>query len=290
MSNRKYLICSFSGGRTSALMTLIVRLFWESRYEKTIYLFANTGEEDERTLEFADRFSRKFDIPLVWLEADTSPIPGIGTKHKVVTFETAARANAVNGPFEKVIAKYGIPNSARPLCSKELKRHPILSYAKSLGWKRREIDMAIGIRVDEIDRISENADRDGIVYPLIRPKIRKEHVKSFWRTYYPDVDLDLPEHLGNCRFCWKKSFRKLYTICREQPDAFDFAKRMEEKYKFVGKEKLKGPDGLGMRFFRKNKWVSDLFDESKQDFKVFTDPWHLDQANGCEESCEVDFK
>jgi hypothetical protein len=64
-----------------------------------------------------------------------------------VSFDTASR----NGePFEEVIKKYGLPGAGGYMhCTRELKANPIRDYAMSLG----EHQMAIGIRVDEIDRI-----------------------------------------------------------------------------------------------------------------------------------------
>ena len=287
--NRKLLVCSVSGGRTSAFMALAVKAFWESRYEKVIYVFANTGEEHPETLDFVHRFEVAFNIPLVWVEASVNMTPRIGTSFRIVNHATATRSNALGGPFEQVIRKYEIPNSGRPGCSRELKRYPILAYTRYLGFKRNQVDMAVGIRADEIDRISENAEAEGMVYPLIRPGITKQRVLDFWRQY-PDIDLKLPEHWGNCMWCWKKSDRKLFTVAKEKPEAFAFAARMERNYGMVGKEKVKGPDGKGQRFFRGSRYVSDIMAGASQLTNPFVDQRYLDLSNGCEDSCEVDFK
>ena len=72
-----------------------------SMYEPFL-LFANTGCEHEKTLEFIHAFETNFNVPVVWLEAVVNPEKGVGTRHKVVDFQTAAR----NGePYEAVIKK-----------------------------------------------------------------------------------------------------------------------------------------------------------------------------------------
>ena len=42
--------------------------------------------------------------------------------------------------------------------------------------------------------------------------------------------LEIPDYLGNCLTCHKKSDRKLNLIAVEHPEYFDFYKRMEKKY------------------------------------------------------------
>ena len=50
------------------------------------------------------------------------------------------------------IEKYGIPNQNAPHCSRELKKQPIKSYARSIGWKNYQT--ALGIRSDEPKRLN----------------------------------------------------------------------------------------------------------------------------------------
>ena len=49
----KTLVISFSGGRTSAYMTHLL-LQQRDLWKDVIVLFANTGQEDERTLDFVN--------------------------------------------------------------------------------------------------------------------------------------------------------------------------------------------------------------------------------------------
>ena len=125
----KRLLVSFSGGQTSGYMAKVIKEAYEDRYDEVIYVFGNTGEEDERCLRFVDRCDREFALGVVWVEAVVHHGSRKGTEHRVVTFDTASRHGE---PYEAHIQKYGIPNMAFPHCTRELKYRPIHSYAASL--------------------------------------------------------------------------------------------------------------------------------------------------------------
>lgn len=272
-----HLIISFSGGRTSAYMTKM--LIDANEYKNIHVVFANTGQEHEKTLEFVHNCDKHFGFNTTWIEADVRQGKGNGTRHSEVTYETASR----NGePFESVIRKYGIPFTKSPHCTREMKRYPIMDYIRSLGLKRGDYHMAIGIRADELDRMSPNADYDGIVYPLVKVNIKKMDVLKWWAEQ--KFDLEIPEHMGNCVWCWKKSFKKLVTVMDEMPEAFDFPRIMEEQYSRNGAVANKLQKDL--RFFRGWKSVSDIEEMLNSGHDKFRDPW-WDQSNGCSDSCEV---
>lgn len=261
------------------------RLLDERRHEaEIIVVFSNTGSEHEETLKFVDRCDREFGFDTRWIEAVTPPERGIGARAKLVTFETAARHGE---PFEGVIAKHGIPNKVFPLCTKELKERPIKAYARSLGWKSGTYDLAIGIRTDEIDRMNPKATEARVIYPLIQWRINRADVLGWWRRQA--FDLYLPEHLGNCTWCWKKTLRKHLTLARQNPEVFEFPERMERLYPYQGP----GSTGAPRHFFRDNRTVADLRRLSQaNDFQPFRDGNEvfdpdLDVGEGCEESCEV---
>lgn len=300
MTERRLLL-SFSGGETSALMCKLMLEHARLDYDDIRVVFANTGEEREEALEFVDRCDKAFGLGVVWIEADLPAERGIGTRIKVVDFASASREGE---PFEKVIAKYGIPGPVRPLCSKELKGKPIKRWAREIGWAPRTYDLAIGIRVDEIDRMSPGARKNRIVYPMVsRFPHSKPMVSEFWARQ--SFRLNLKSYEGNCKWCWKKSTRKLLTIMQENPEAFSFPERMESRYPHAGP----GDTGEPHRFFRENRTVQDLRDLMKQGFTPAADEarhYQVDlldwislngvldadmdlDACGAGESCEVDF-
>ena len=270
---------SFSGGRTSAFMTYKLLQMWRGR---VVVTFANTGCEHESTLKFVDDCDKRLGFNVVWLEADVSPEPGVGVKHRIVSYETASRRGE---PFEAFIRKYGIPNQTTPQCTTKLKQLPMESYNKSIGRLRgKSINYytAIGIRADEADRMAASAARERLIYPMIGWGTTKQDVLDFWSEMPFDLELE-HEALGNCTWCWKKSFRKLYWLANEHPDVFEFPRKMEEMYSNHKAECAAGRGGV-RRFFRGFKSVNDIMSEAGVGSH---DDVHLSTQGACGDSCEV---
>ena len=275
------LAVSFSGGKSSAYLAKRLK-HEESHMWDIVNVFMNTGEEAQETLDYVNKCDVKYELNVVWVEAVFDPRKGKGTRHRVVTYETAS----IKGePFEEMCRKHGLPNSQFPHCTRELKLYPFKSYLKSIGWKNGAYHTAIGIRADEIDRMSSNANKTKTIYPLIGWGITKQMVLD-WESKEP-VRLGIPEHIGNCKWCWKKSFRKLGTVAIQHPEYFDFPKMLEAKYKDTGA-------GFGDRqMFRGKCSVEDIFNLSKQPaFEPFVDGFNwmderLDVGSSCGESCEI---
>ena len=280
---KKRLLISFSGGKTSAYMSdRLLNGGYRGMWDEIVVAFANTGQEHEKTLEYVDACDRRYRLGVVWLEADVQQERGVGTKHRVVSFGTCSRKGE---PFEDYIRKFGLPNTQFPECTRELKIRPLTSYLRSLGWKAGTYNTAIGIRSDEVDRVSEAALASGYVYPLVDWGIRKEDVLT-WEAAQ-SVRLGIPEHLGNCTWCWKKSLRKLATVAREMPECFTFPRKVEGLYRNAGA-------GFGdRRMFRGRRTVDDIFaTASDPSFVPYTDTfkWQsddMDLGSACGESCEI---
>lgn len=265
------LLVSFSGGETSAYMLWWILKNWSNKYEIKV-VFANTGQENEETLLFVQKCSEYFKVEVIWVEAVVNPENRKGTTHKVVNFETASR----NGePFEAVIAKYGIPNPATPHCNREMKLNAINSYMKSIGWKNYY--SAIGIRVDEFDRMNAKRKERRLLYPLISEKpMSKAKINQWWNLQ--PFRLELKGYQGNCKTCWKKSDAKLYTLINENKSQFDFFEKMENEYSsFVPESRIKLMTERGeeiptrTNFFRKNRSVADLVKEAENFKRIITD-------------------
>lgn len=244
-------------------------------------VFANTGQENEETLQFVEKCDRAFNLSVVWVEAKVHS-GRKGTTHKVVDFYTASREGV---PFLDVCEKFGLPNQKWPICTRELKLRPIESYIKNfLGWKKSEYLTAIGIRTDESRRVSKNSGVNNIVYPLIDwfPTDKSE-VNDFWNDQL--FSLNLKEHQGNCKWCWKKSFSKHARLIKESPLIYEFPSKLEKLYSNVGPE----PESLKPRkMFRGLRNVSQLFSYCNE-----IKPWEEhhnvlpDENSGCTESCEL---
>lgn len=273
----KYQI-SFSGGRTSAYMTKMLIDRFSDKYE-FIVTFANTGMEHPKTLEFVHNCDVHFGFNTVWLECVVNDVR-VASTHKVVTFETAARKGE---PYEAVIQKYGIPNTAFPYCTREMKINPMRSYLKSIGIDHRTIPTAIGIRADEQRRVSKTAETNNITYPLIDIwPTDKQDVLDWWEEQA--FDLGIEEFEGNCLGCFKKSLRKHFLQIERDPTCYEFYGRMEDQYRSHGPQ-------VGDRvFFRGTTdkvMLFKMYDEFAKAGSQHPKQTDLYANSGCSESCEV---
>ena len=269
------LLCSVSGGRTSALMAKWCKDNLSSQYE-ILFVMANTSWENKDTLRFAKAVDQNFGLNLVLLEAVVHPGERKSCTHRVVTFETAACNGEI---FESATAKYGLPNQTFKWCTRELKLNPMKSYLRSIGWESGTYTTAIGIRMDELRRVSPTADAQRIIYPLVdMVPTDKQDVLAFFED--KPWDLKIPEHDGNCRACYKKSDRKLHTIFRADPSSFDFPIRLDQLYRNVGPNNVPGP----RQMYRGRRSAQALVAEfQRNDY----DASKGIAEGGCSESCEV---
>ena len=268
---KKNLVVSFSGGETSAYLCKWL-LDNKSNDYNMIFIFANTGDEEEETLNFVNNCSTEWNINIIWVEALVNHKERISSKHKIVNFHTASRNRE---PFIEVIKKYGIPNQNFLHCNRELKLNPINSYIKSIGWEKYET--AIGIRIDEIDRVNINRNKFNLIYPLIELKpTTKNEINNWWSSQ--NFRLNLKSYYTNCRTCWKKSDVVLAKIYKENPYYFEFNKQMELIY---GKDKYV--------FFRRGRSTEKLIEDLQKINKLPIDK-HKDsnfQTNLFNESCDI---
>ncbi len=288
MSKRKPLLVSFSAGETSAFMSYWIKENLSDDYDP-VFVFANTGLENEETLIFADKCDKYFNLNLVWLESVFDKRKGKRGTFKKVDFKTASRKGE---PFIDMVDKYGIPNQSYPHCTRETKLLPIQKYAKHI-FNTNKYYTAIGIRVDEIDRMNDKFKENRIIYPLIKKDMKpmsKPMINEFWQKM--PFRLELKGYQGNCKTCWKKSDKKLWKIAQEDNNSFDIFNDLEDKYGYFIKEGRK-EHNQKITFFRRNRSTQDILKESKtakpiviDDARVYIN--QLDMFDDLEnESCEV---
>lgn len=315
---KKKLLISFSGGRTSAYMTWwLLKEYYKAEWnEETqthigidsktkeeieiIVVFSNTGKEREETLEFVRQCDYHFGFHTVWIESETNPKNNYGVKARVVSFYTA---NRTGNPFEEVIKKHGLPNQETPHCSRQMKGEAIKAYARSIGWRGKKYQTAIGIRSDEQQRLNwKTAKKNNLIYPFATMiTVNKGDVNRFWSNQV--FDLELKSYEGNCDLCWKKSKRKLMTLVTEHPEYIDWWKRMEDEYgNYVPEHRSKSTITLPLRMYRENETITEIAEEAALGFIPAKDEskivhpkaadmfgWdgYLDSNSGCVESCEA---
>jgi len=275
MVKKKLLVCTFSGGRTSAFMGRFLNEYDKYKEYDKVFIFANTGKEKEETLEFVNKCDKEWNLNVVWLEAKINKENGVGTTYKIVDFETASR----NGePFEDMLKSYSMPNNFASNCTRELKQYPINKYIKNLNYDI--VITAMGIRYDERHRKSNNAEKENIVYPLCDDiKVDSQFIRKFWDNQC--FDLQLKDYQGNCDLCFKKSVRKRLTMIKENPEVADWWNEMENKY---------STDKIPRFDLRTNKSVKDLINESKKPFRTIEDLHELRKKQGSLFDRDMDYE
>jgi 3'-phosphoadenosine 5'-phosphosulfate sulfotransferase (PAPS reductase)/FAD synthetase len=211
---------SFSGGRTSAYLLWRVLQANNGLPDEAIVCFANTGKEEEATLEFVRDCSVNWNVPIYWVEYRADD-----PKFTEVTFETASR----NGePFEQlIIKKKFLPNPVTRFCTIEMKIRTIHKFLKSKGWKHNENMDWVGIRADEPRRA---AKMDRTRTPLVTAGITAKDVGEFWA--WQPFDLKLPNHKGktmhgNCDLCFLKGAKQILSLIQEKPERATWWAKME---------------------------------------------------------------
>ena len=207
-------VVSVSGGRTSAYMLRRVLDAYGGRLPSDIHaVFANTGEEDSRTLDFVRDLAERWGVSIVWVEYDPSAEQGF----REVEYETASRKGE---PFADLIARKRFLSYGRArFCTQELKIFTMAAYMRSLGYGDDWTNI-VGLRWDEPGRVADHSARDcdwHNAYPLYDDRVIKPGVRGFWSAQ--DFDLQTPEHLGNCTQCFLKGRTLRLHTARDAPEA-----------------------------------------------------------------------
>jgi 3'-phosphoadenosine 5'-phosphosulfate sulfotransferase (PAPS reductase)/FAD synthetase len=212
-------VVNVSGGRTSALLLRRVMDAHGGRLPPGVFaVFANTGDEHPRTLEFLSELAVAWGVDLRWIERDRSLEHGFAE----VTFETASRCAE---PFSDLIRQRRfLPNATARFCTVELKIEAMRAFMRAQGFDHWT--SAVGLRFDEARRVAQHRERQreeedfDSVYPLHRARVTREDVEAFWRGQ--PFDLGLPPWASNCRGCFLKSRSILERTERDAPGALSW--------------------------------------------------------------------
>lgn len=244
---KQTIFISFSGGRTSAFM-LYWMLYISKKYKdyQIVILFANTGKEREETLDFVNECAKRWNLDIVWLEAEFHQDYGRKNWFRIVDFETANRDGQ---PFEALIKKERIPNKENPICSERLKTRPMHKYMRhGLGIKK--YTTSIGLRSDEQHRINwESAKKENKIYPLVTDfRVDSKYIRKWWDNQDFDIGVYIPKQLIQLYFARQNTGKYLkfrlphwnndYTYSVKQ--CFDPNKFDTETHKFVSLRDYEG--------------------------------------------------
>jgi len=289
LKDNKNIFCSVSAGYSSLMMAVKLKEWYPDH--NIIYAMANTSKEDEESLIFMDNCDKYFNLNMFWIEAVVNQERGIGTGYKITDFENLKRNGEL---FEDGIKKYGIPSKINKWCNRELKIVPLKKFCDDFfGVKKYSI--AVGMRADEMDRVSKDYKNNNVFYPLLDKGIITKDRNRFWKDQ--PIRIKIPAYKGNCDMCFEKSNRKLMTIIKEEPDKIIWWHNMIKKY---SKITIEGKDSYnhyaqnkgGMSFFRQNRTIEDLVEMSKLPFSTATDEYIyendlFDLEGDCGAGCKV---
>lgn len=208
---------SFSGGRTSAFMLRRILDAHGGALPDDVHVaFANTGKERLETLDFVEECSRRWAVPITWIEAHITTADGqLSHGFRIVDHATASREGE---PFAALIrARSFLPNPVMRFCTQELKIRPMAKYNRSRGWD--SWTNVIGLRADEPRRVAKitapTREVDNVC-PLAEAGVTLTDVTVFWKSQ--PFDLGLRSYEGNCDLCYLKGRSKIERIMRDRPD------------------------------------------------------------------------
>lgn len=288
LKGNKNIFCSVSAGYSSIMMASKMEDWYPNH--NIVYGMANTSKERIESLDFMNECDIHFGLDLCWIEPVVNQGKGVGTGFKVVNFDELKTHGEL---FEDGIKKYGIPSVINKWCNRDLKLVPLKKFCDSI-FGLNNYSIAVGIRADEIDRVSKNYNDNNIFYPLVEHKVTTRDRNIFWDR--SPVQIGIPAYKGNCDLCFEKSNRKIMTIIKEDPYTVEWWHEMSEKYSRIpidGKPSYNQyvADG-GMNFYRQNKSISDLVSMSKTPFSKATDEYVyenelFDMEGECGGGCTV---
>lgn len=241
-------VISFSGGRTSGYMLWRILQAHNGKLPEDVYvMFANTGKEDDATLEFVHEIERRWSVPIIWVEYRARESMDDLKQHAIVTFETASRDGE---PFEAIIdERKMLPNPRARFCRTELKyrtMHRVIS--EFIGFD--EWTAVIGMRADEPDRVAklsiQDDPREEKIAPLAAAGIGNHHVLDFWKSQPFDLKLPVVNGKtlgGNCDNCMLKAADTKLSLARHKPQSLVWWIKQEHKAKEWKEQGLITGDG-----------------------------------------------
>ena len=196
-------IVSFSGGRSSAYM--VYQLM--RSHPDTDFIFMDTGAEHPKTYEFIKNIVEHWGIKLTCLRVVVNPELGQANSYREITLDELTQDLQ---PFRDVCYKYGLPYLGGAFCTRTMKLEPFTRYCNDKYGKRNYVTW-LGIRADEPKRLKP---KDGYKFLAEISDFDKQDIINWWKRQ--PFDLEIPEHLGNCVFCIKKSISKIALATRDE--------------------------------------------------------------------------
>ena len=266
-------VVSISGGRSSGYLAYLMKHKAAREGFKVVYVFCDTGAEHPETYEFIRRTAKNLDIDIICLRLKVVGPLGVGNTYEKVSLKWIK--NDLK-PWSDMCKKYGLPYVTGPFCTDRMKLVPFRKYCDE-HFGEGNYTTYLGIRCDEPKRLKA---REGVVYLGDISDCDKQDILDWWKE--KSWDLKIPEHLGNCVFCIKKSINKLCKAAQDEPQ---LAKDMSNM--------LKHPDNRVsiMEMYRENNSLDSIIMlagiTDSEYLKEYLAKSHSEDSGSCSESCEV---
>lgn len=289
LQDNKNIFGSISAGYSSVMMAIMLRKWYPDH--NIIYGMANTSKERKESLHFMNECNDYYNLNMVWIEAEFHE-KGTGVTPKVVEYENLKTKGEI---FEEGIKKHGIPNKENKWCNRDMKLEVLRKYADSIFGKDN-YSVAVGLRIDEMDRVRKDYKTNNVFYPLMDHKIDSKARNKFWKDQ--PIQITIPAYKGNCDVCFAKSNRKLMTILKEEPNKGFWWDKMIKTYGSIpidGKpsynELMEQNNGV-QTFYRGYNTIEDLVKMAEQPFARATDEYIyendlFDMEEECGSGCVV---
>lgn len=262
-------VISFSGGRTSAFMTLEVL----NIHPSAEVIFMDTGAEHPNTYEFIRNFAKHFDVNITCLRV----IPNAEMR-KASTYEklSVEQIGPDLEPWRRMLRKYGHPYVGGAFCTDRMKTVPFTKYCDE-KYGKGNYERWLGIREDEPNRLGNRGP--GFHYLADISDFDKQDVIDWWSVQ--EFDLGIQEHLGNCVFCIKKSLQKVALATKDEPElAAEFWQMIQDEDKKDDKVMYRSGNSLG-------EVISLFSDISRDELASRMTSMRQYDTGSCSESCEA---
>lgn len=289
-------LISFSGGRTSAFM--LAQIMWAHGGvlpPDVHVVFANTGKEREETLRFVYLVGLWLGVPIRWIEWRTRPFGKEGRntpwseRYEEVGYNRASRdGEPLLALFRR---KSFLPNAVTRFCTADAKINTMKAFMLAQGYAKWT--NAIGLRADEVRRITKQAKRNEegrerfvTTWPMLKAGIVARDIWLFWLG--PNInpkeltdplpqgfDLGLWPYEGNCDGCFLKGRDVLMHQERERPGYLDWWIGAEEMASSIATK----PDGA--RFVTEYSYADLKRDVARSPLLIPLDPMSLEMDAEC---------
>jgi len=205
-------VINFSGGKTSALMTIM------NYRPGDLVIFADTGREHAKTYKFINDFEAHENIPIIRIQ-----------------YQGGFRGMLEKGKFKT------IPNRVKRICTVELKIKTAKRWLRA-NYGKQNFEWFVGFRADEERRVKNYNSFVNYIhpkFPLYEAKIDKSQVNEYWKN--KPYTLEIPAILGNCTLCFLKGKNAIINILRSYPE---LAKE------WIEDEELSKSKGKGHTYFQ----------------------------------------